>query len=837
MRDLIKTGVWRFGISFIFFVAIILWGLWGSGQGGLVPHALAAQGCAFDYDMDNDVDGLDLLEFTRAFDPGDLAGVALEFGKTCSPDCRDFLPCQVGEANQCFAQISGGTDPVPKTFHAVTRIISLVYDPAINDLLTDLGMEEQVRELCNWTADWPRDTQGNPILPPVLPSPGQALDILIAALLPQVEGALTQLSGIDGTIPEPFIVLCDELMLPHDGEPCEDIEVDFGDVAIYRAMLQGLKAFLLMADAYNWDVTDTAEVIDRLKRNIFVINDYLCTDDPDLSHCLPDFMKKDANAQALLAQAKSSLQDAIASYMEASAFIRAEKDDQEDDLISFPRDPEGIAEEEDFRAGLNEIRCAMAGPCAMTRVSPEDHFYLDLTRFFDYPLDLRDYLPGFTDSNQIICGSFETELGGILPDFGSDRWADFLEIPVAVAGQVSMAGAITSGNILVDAFVCSFEPGRILDYLWCDNAGSASLSSLGGYEMALKAGSENIRMVAFWDRDSNAVPSPGDLFGFYPDNPFNVSSMNCAGPSGIDLTLSETISGIKGRVASQGQPLANAWVHAYESGCGNWLRSIQSDSGGYFAISDLPSGGVSLHVYGPPDNQYVYGWWTGLGVSHDCNEAATYNPAPGNVFVEIDLEKSGSITGRVTREDNGQSIQGLWVYAHDWDTGNGMGSSETDSKGEYHVPGLVPGKYRVCVSTDENQYYLTECYDDVRDYSSALAVHVTAGQPTSNIDFSLTMGGGITGLVTDASGTPLQNIWVSAYDFGTGSWVRQAQTGADGMYLISGLAQGSYRVSAYSPDYVYTYYDDVQIQSAALPVNVAKGADTQGIDFSLEQRP
>jgi hypothetical protein len=710
---------------------------------GITPaRGEAGQTCTWDFaPWDRDVDGRDLVEFIQGMNAGDLPAFAEEYGSICFMDCRHYLPCQVVEANQCFADaIATDSDPILKVFYSVTRMLALAYNPEINTLLTELGVAEEVRELCHWTADWPLDEQGDVILLPELPATGQALDVLISAVLPQIDGALDDLSGIDETIAEPFIVLCGELVGPDDSSPCENIEVDYGDVALYRAMLQGMKAFLTIVDAYDWNIENTAEFIEKIRNDIFVINEYLCEDTSEGATCLPDFLRMDADAPALLAQARQSLDDAIDSYMEASAYIRAETDNQENDLILFPQDPEDIADEESFRANLLELQCALFGPCSMDTFYPENPFLLDLTSFFDARIHLRDYLPDFTDDNEMICGSFDPEFGGILPGFDIDRWAHALEIRVPVTGEVSVAESYTGGNIVVEALFCGWEPADISEYRWCSKAGSVSLSSPGTYEMPLQTHeTDTVYMLGYWDKDSDGILSPGDLYGFYPGNPFTVTSVYCNGPADIDMHLGREVTGIKGRVTSDGGP-----------------------------------------------------------------------------------------------------VKGVWVYAQDYNTGNWGGASQTDSEGNYSISGLETGTYRVMVNTYGTDY-LFEYYDNVREYSSATPVNVVAGLPATGIDFSLEIGGKITGRVTRASdGTPVEDVDVNAYDAETGGYVSGAWTAPDGTYTLSGLPEGSYKIWAYSyydDNLLAEYYNGVQDWASATVVSVVKEQPTPDIDFSLVSAP
>ncbi len=98
-------------------------------------------------------------------------------------------------------------------------------------------------------------------------------------------------------------------------------------------------------------------------------------------------------------------------------------------------------------------------------------------------------------------------------------------------------------------------------------------------------------------------------------------------------------------------------------------------------------------------------------------------------------------------------------------------------------------------------------------------------------------GGQITGAVTDAATQqPLSNVYVYAYD-ANGNYVAYAYTDSNGVYTITGLATGSYRIQfePYSGSYFTQYYNGKQTLSAADPVAVTAGNTTSGINASLIQ--
>jgi hypothetical protein len=127
-------------------------------------------------------------------------------------------------------------------------------------------------------------------------------------------------------------------------------------------------------------------------------------------------------------------------------------------------------------------------------------------------------------------------------------------------------------------------------------------------------------------------------------------------------------------------------------------------------------------------------------------------------------------------------IAGAWVSADPYDGSGTWGSVETNADGTYTIAGLSADSYRVYAYATG---YLTEYYDNERDWSMATSVAVSEGQDTPDINLSLDVGGTISGTITDGQGNPIEDAWVSAdpYD-GSGTW-GSAETSADGTYTIS----------------------------------------------------
>lgn len=172
------------------------------------------------------------------------------------------------------------------------------------------------------------------------------------------------------------------------------------------------------------------------------------------------------------------------------------------------------------------------------------------------------------------------------------------------------------------------------------------------------------------------------------------------------------------------------------------------------------------------------------------------------------MVNAGSITGTVTRDSDGSPISGLWVWVSNYNTSDYGGGDYTDVSGVYLITGLDTGSYRVQISGSGTQY-ASQFYDDQVSWDQATPVSVSAGQQTANIDFSMALGGSISGTVTDPNGAAQANIQVNCWannGYGTGG-----RTNANGLYEYSGLPVGfTYNVIAYPPadsNYMITKID------------------------------
>jgi hypothetical protein len=296
-------------------------------------------------------------------------------------------------------------------------------------------------------------------------------------------------------------------------------------------------------------------------------------------------------------------------------------------------------------------------------------------------------------------------------------------------------------------------------------------------------------------------------------------------PTGINFTL-EVGGSISGVVRDEaGDPIAGVSVYASEYDI--WASgNSQTAEDGSYTIHALPSGNYRVYAWAPPD--YILEYYDGV---YDSTAATLVpvtvpNDTSGISFV---LEVGGSISG-VVKDEAGDPIAGAWVSASEYDSGAWGSSSQTAEDGSYTVTGLPSGNYRVQAQAPD---YIREYYDDVYDWDAATPVPVTVPSNTTDIDFTLELGGTISGVVKNEAGDPIQGALVYASEYDSGAWGSSGQTAEDGSYTITGLPSGSYRVGAWASDYVTEFYDNVYDSDAATAVSVTAPDATSNINFTL----
>ena len=219
-------------------------------------------------------------------------------------------------------------------------------------------------------------------------------------------------------------------------------------------------------------------------------------------------------------------------------------------------------------------------------------------------------------------------------------------------------------------------------------------------------------------------------------------------------------------------------------------------------------------------------------------------------------KEPGAITGRVKLE--GKPVKGITITAapelspdrimEAMFNSSASIKAVTDSEGVYRLEGIPAGKYRVAPSAPA----LVSA-----DANSSTEITVSEGATAENVDFALSLGGVITGKITDGEGQPVIGERVSlklmdASQSATGASIvagmfgnRMYATDDRGVYRIFGLRPGRYLVSAgkdsdamlavfsQRPKRVQTFYPGVTEESKAKPIVVTASSEAAGVDIQF----
>ncbi len=321
--------------------------------------------------------------------------------------------------------------------------------------------------------------------------------------------------------------------------------------------------------------------------------------------------------------------------------------------------------------------------------------------------------------------------------------------------------------------------------------GYAMTDSLGQYVISegLKTGDYTISVFA-----------PG-----YLQEEENVSVTVGETTSGVNFYL-RLSGGISGQITEEGSelPIENVMIIAFDSAHDYGWMALTDNNGKYHIFTNLATGTYNVSALFPEG--YVGTQVDGISVVAGVTTTG----------VDLQLERSGIISGRITSSIDDTPLEGTSVWATSDDDAY-MGWAQTNATGHYRITsGLGTGTYEVMV-----MYGMS--FDQAEDVS------VVAGVET-HLDFELDVSppspsGIITGKVTDTVGQAIEYATVTAQGPGSG----YAQTDENGEYVIStGLSTGTYTVTAEAAGY---------LSQDVTGVSVTIGEVTPNIDFELAKIP
>lgn len=319
---------------------------------------------------------------------------------------------------------------------------------------------------------------------------------------------------------------------------------------------------------------------------------------------------------------------------------------------------------------------------------------------------------------------------------------------------------------------------------------------------------------------------------------------------GINAALDEggTIAGTV--IAANGKaPLENVEACAYRSGDQELVAcGARSDVLGHYEVAGLPTGSYRLSFRPQADSGLELRYYDGKGSLAEADPVSVTagQPTPN---IGVELPELGKISGTVTAAGGG-GIANLRICAEPFDYEHGTyGCGTTNSGGEYIIPNLAAGSYKVKFNGGLD--YVGQYYDGQESREDADPVVVASAATTGSVNAQLRPAAKLRGKVT-AGGSPVGDIEVCAFDVGSDrrepsyECAATATTDAQGEYTLGGLPTSSYKIrfqagyGEVSPgtygrlNYVTQYYDGQTSRGAAKAVAATAGGTLTGIDAAME---
>jgi 5-hydroxyisourate hydrolase-like protein (transthyretin family) len=284
----------------------------------------------------------------------------------------------------------------------------------------------------------------------------------------------------------------------------------------------------------------------------------------------------------------------------------------------------------------------------------------------------------------------------------------------------------------------------------------------------------------------------------------------------------------------------NVFIEVYDASGARVSTGITDDDGRYTTFSGLPTGTYFART------RFSQGH---LNEAYNNIACAACDPTLGSPIsvvagattggIDFVLDRGGRLSGWLVDATSGAGILG---HVEVFDAaGRLVTTAKTNLEGGYIVDdGLPNGEYFAVTSNmlgyGEQLFEGLPCSGCNPTLGTPIAVESTS--ITAGVDFNLSKGGGLEGVVRDAStSAPIAGVVVQVYD-STGDLVGASATDSAGRYAIAGISPGPhYARTSNAQGFVDSLYPGIPCEPACdvlsgAPINIATGT-VAAVDFAL----
>lgn len=431
--------------------------------------------------------------------------------------------------------------------------------------------------------------------------------------------------------------------------------------------------------------------------------------------------------------------------------------------------------------------------------------------------------------------------------------------------DINVSSGATTPNINFELAVGGSVSGRITDQTTGDPlasirievydsagfyAGSVQTNASGNYSLGMLPGGSYFAVARPTGNNSSYVREIYD----------NIPCLFCEPTTGtpipvtlgantpninFELGLGGSISGtITDAVIGDGIDSVEIDVYAPD---GSFINSGYTDATGSYSIGGLLTGSYYAVAVPGMNTQYtneIYSNLPCIDCEPEIGEAIAVTLGAGTANINFALKIGGSISGHITDGGTGNPIADAEMVVYD-SRGRYLRYAYSDSSGNYEVRGLPTGTYYVTASVPNSDYIPLVYSNQICLYCDATngnPIDVPLGTNIPNVNFAFTIGGSISGRVTDSgTGLGISNADVLVYN-DSGEYVSAVLADSSGNYIAGGLPTGNYYVSVSASEYVGELYNDVTCEpywncniNLGSIIAVVTGSSTPNIHFALDR--